>query len=151
MDYSLHFNLFFSLISLAILHIDRWTNSVVTVWKKNGHIQSKMNICPCVWKRSVRRTAENPISNSKIKNCHYCKIILSSIFIVSVLIATFRTLHFSALWILSRLKVWYTTRIYMLTQANKNTSGLCCSGTNGFISFWLQFFDKRRETQFLLC
>ena len=27
-----------------------------------------------------------------------------------------------------------------------NTGQLCCSGTNSFISFWLQFFDTRRDT-----
>ena len=34
-------------------------------------------------------------------------------------------------------------------QTHMQTGRLCCSGTNGFINFWLQFFDTRRETQFL--
>ena len=35
-------------------------------------------------------------------------------------------------------------------QSNTNHTGRhCCSGKNGFINFWLRFFDTRRETQFL--
>ena len=35
------------------------------------------------------------------------------------------------------------------TYANIKHRRLCCSGTNGFINFWLRSFDTRRETQFL--
>ena len=35
------------------------------------------------------------------------------------------------------------------TQYKWNRGWLCCSGTKGFINFWLRFFDTRRETRFL--
>ena len=33
----------------------------------------------------------------------------------------------------------------------RKQAGSVVSGTNGFINFWIRFFDTRRETQFLLC
>ena len=38
-----------------------------------------------------------------------------------------------------------------IQNTKTNTGRLSCSGKNGFINFWLWFFDTRRETQFLLC
>ena len=43
----------------------------------------------------------------------------------------------------------YTTRIYMQNTGKYNTGRLCSSGMNTSCSFWLRFFDMRRETQFL--
>ena len=45
----------------------------------------------------------------------------------------------------------FTNAKHWRKQADTNAGGLCCSGTNGFINFWLRYFDTRRETQFLLC
>ena len=42
--------------------------------------------------------------------------------------------------------VYYT---YTYRNIGKCQGELCRSGTNGFINFWLRFFDTRRETQFL--
>ena len=88
---------------------------------------------PCRW-LSLRHLVPNWLKPSECW-LYYCLTSTSFRFFSAYL-------HWCISWLTAR------SRVNMLHKY-KHAGGLCCSGTNDFISFWLRLFDTRRETQFL--